>query len=63
MIPCGLETYHTQDGTDYDCSYPNATHACEDCIINGGSISPISGKAFRGNLKPYIKAAKERHKA
>lgn len=55
-IKCkGFWTPGTPDGpAEFDCEYENsAGFGCEDCIINGGHMSPVSGKAFRGNPAPY----------
>lgn len=45
---------------EFDCEYENSgSFGCDDCIINGGSMSPISGKVFRGNRAPYEQAFQE----
>ena len=42
------------DGYDYYCEYEHSGEInCENCIITGGTISPQTGKPFRGNLKKY----------
>ena len=38
---------------EFDCGY-SPEFDCGDCIINGGTMSPQTGKRFRGNPKPYI---------
>ena len=40
-------------GWDYECGYENAHFECDQCICTGGSMSPVSGKEFRGNPEPY----------
>lgn len=55
-IKCkGYWTSSTYDGPpEFDCGYEkSADFGCEDCIINGGRMSPVSGKPFRGNPVPY----------
>lgn len=55
-IKCkGYWTPSTPNGpAEFDCEYEkSAGFGCEDCIINGGSMSPVSGKPFRGNPAPY----------
>jgi len=57
--------YHTKSTPDcpseFECGYENSSgFCCEDCICNGGDMSPQTGKLFRGNPKPYIDAVLER---
>ena len=54
-IKCGGYWSHSFDGSEFDCEYKTGIY-CDDCIINGGHLSPVSGKEFRGNREPYIKA-------
>ena len=58
MLECKGYRYWTDCGYEYDCDYPNATFACEYCIINGGEMSPQTGKLFRGNRSKYVEQAK-----
>ena len=58
MIKCREYKTWTDCGYEYDCEY-QAEFPCEDCILTGGSMSPISGKKFRGNRTPYDKLAKK----
>ena len=49
------------DPIEYDCGWEKAEAIdCENCIINGGDMSPVSGKRFRGNRKPYEDAWEKR---
>ena len=60
MIQC--KGYRSAEG-DYDCGHPRSGHiCCEECVCNGGLMSPISGKRFRGDITPYIMAAEERRR-
>jgi hypothetical protein len=34
-------------GDDFDCDYENAWFSCDECTINGGAYSPVSGKRSR----------------
>lgn len=55
-IKCkGYWSPSTSDGpAEFDCAYEkSAGFGCEDCIVNGGCMSPLSGKLFRGNPGPY----------
>ena len=57
MLTC--KCYRTYEG-DYDCEYSHAGEiSCEHCIINGGEMSPQTGKKFKGNLLPYIELAQK----
>jgi len=60
-IQClGYKSGNPFDGFDYDCEYENASEfGYEDCICNGGDMSPISGKALKNTTidkyrKKYI---------
>ena len=57
MIKCGGYKTWTDCGYEYDCEY-GAEFPCEDCILTGGIMSPISGKKFRGNRAPYEEQAR-----
>lgn len=56
MIVCkGYQAGNPTDGYEFDCGYENAgAFNCEDCICNGGTMSPQTGKKFRGNPAPYV---------
>jgi hypothetical protein len=59
MLECKGYKYWTDCGYEFDCEYPHATFSCEGCIINGGNLSPMTGKPFRGNIAKYNKCAKK----
>lgn len=68
-IACkGYFTLSTPNGgSEFDCEYESGI-GCADCICNAGDLSPVTGKKFRGNRKPYeddftarIKALEEKH--
>lgn len=61
MITCkGYWSGNPSNGYDFDCEYENSGgFTCENCIINGGHMSPITGKTFRGNRQIYIDAAQK----
>lgn len=66
MIKClGYKSGNPIDGYDYSCEYEKADFGCEDCICTGGTMSPQTGKLFRGNIKKYqdiaLKELKEKH--
>lgn len=48
------------------CVYCNKEYECHEntdcnyCVINSGTVSPITGKEFKGNRQKYIDACKER---
>ena len=48
------------DGNEYDCKYSKVDFECDDCIVNGGCMSPRTGKKFRGNVEKYETLARER---
>lgn len=45
-VPCkSFKTGNPIDGYDYDCEYEHSGEiTCDDCICNGGSMSPQTGK-------------------
>ena len=45
-IPCkGHLSGNPIDGYDYDCDYEKSGEiTCDNCICNGGSMNPITGK-------------------
>ena len=57
MIKCGGYRSFNGEYTEYDCKY-SPDFDCGDCILNGGTMSPISGKKFRGNRAQYEKRAR-----
>ena len=64
MIECkGSWSPSTPDfPAEFECGY-EAEFNCDDCIYNGGAMSPVSGKEFRGNRalyeqRPPLEAAK-----
>lgn len=61
MISCkGYWSGNPSNGYDFDCEYENSGgFTCEDCVINGGHMSPITGKPFRGNRQMYIDMAQK----
>ena len=44
---------------EFDCGW-GADFGCEDCIINGGTMSPQTNKPFRGNRAKYEERAREK---
>lgn len=66
-VPClGHQSGNPLDGYDYDCDYENsAEFGCDQCICNGGDMSPISGKplAEKTVQRYYEKYIEPRHKA
>lgn len=65
-IKCkGYWTSSTYDGPpEFECEYEKAADVgCDDCIINGGRMSPVSGKPFRGNPAPYDDEVLKRYAA
>jgi hypothetical protein len=61
MLTCRGYSHCTDCGYERDCGYPNTTFSCEDCIINGGKMSPQTGKVFRGNHKKYQELARDKY--
>lgn len=62
MLPClGHREDYGADGWEYTCDYEHAEIDCGDCVINGGDLSPQTGKPFRGNLERYKEAARLRY--
>lgn len=62
MLQClGRREDHGIDGWEYTCDYEHADIDCGDCVINGGDMSPQTGKPFRGNLERYKEAARLRY--
>ena len=59
MIRCKGYRTGTLDGDDYDCIHAHGDIDCGDCVINGGKLSPQTGKAFRGNSGKYEQRAKK----
>ena len=46
-IPCMLYESNTTDGREYDCEYEySGSVDCDNCIVNGGSLDPRTGKEF-----------------
>lgn len=45
----------TDSPPEFYCDY-EPPFDCGDCICNGGRMSPVSGKPFRGNPEPYVQA-------
>lgn len=58
-IPCKGHTIFNPDGIEYECGY-GVDFECTECILNGGSISPLTNKPFRGNLEYRQQVARER---
>lgn len=50
----GREVNYACCCSEFICDYENAPD-CNQCIIQGGSISPQTGKKFRGNRVLYLK--------
>jgi hypothetical protein len=42
---------------EYACGYDLAEFSCDDCICNGGTMSPRTGKEFTGNRTLYLRTA------
>jgi len=62
MLKCkGFKQDFGSNGYEYDCNYEHSDIGCEDCILSGGTLSPQTGKEFRGNLKKYQDSAKARY--
>lgn len=61
LITCkGYRAGNPAVGYDFDCEYEHAGEiTCDQCLCNGGDMSPVTGKRFRGNLAPYIRLAEE----
>ena len=60
-ISCKGYTLSTPDGDEFDCAYENSSCVdCDVCIVNGGDMSPVSGKKFRGNRAPYEESFRNR---
>jgi len=58
----GYKTQDVGNGSEFECAHPGSAEiTCEECIINGGDMSPISGKPFKGNLANYKALALERY--
>ena len=57
MISCKGYWTSSVDGDEFDCEY-DPDFACDDCIINGGRMSPQTGKPFRGNRAKYEERAR-----
>lgn len=57
MIKCGGYKSFNGEYTEFDCEY-SPEFGCDMCILTGGSMSPISGKKFRGNRAPYEERAR-----
>ena len=60
MLSCKGYWSYSDCGDEFECDYPHADFSCEDCIINGGPMSPQTGKPFRGNREKYIEAERNR---
>ncbi len=62
MIKCkGFWYYPMMEPPEFDCGYDKAGYiTCDECIINGGDMSPVSGKKFRGNPEPYYEECRKR---
>lgn len=57
MIECkGDRDYYG----DFNCGW-DAEFSCEECIINGGRMSPQTNKPFRGNRAKYEERARTAH--
>lgn len=59
----GYWYYPAMEPPEFECGYEKADFDCDQCIINGGSMSPISGKPFRGNPEPYYEDCRKRYGA
>jgi hypothetical protein len=46
-IPCLGRWWETDAGREFDCDYEKAEFGCEDCIVNGGRMNPVTGKRYR----------------
>ena len=62
MIKCkGYWDYCGMEPPEFECGYENSGGiTCDQCIINGGGMSPVSGKPFRGNPEPYYEDCRKR---
>jgi hypothetical protein len=58
MITC--KGFRDEYWGEWECGY-FPSFDCEDCIINGGRMSPVSDKPFRGNREKYEKAIREEY--
>lgn len=38
---------HTTSGSDFDCEHAHGEIGCSNCVVNGGSLDPRTGKRFR----------------
>lgn len=55
-IPCGGYWINNTEGCDFSCDYEGAGRiTCEECTINGGDYSPITGKRSRNRNRPEPK--------
>ena len=64
MIRCkGHWYFSAMEPPEYECGYGEVNFDCGDCIINGGCMSPVSGKPFRGNPEPYYEDCRKRYGA
>mgnify|MGYP001577517190 CR=1 FL=1 len=59
MIKCKGHRTGTMEGDDFECEYAHGDIDCGDCIINGGRLSPQTGKTFRGNSAKYVALAQK----
>lgn len=62
MIKCkGYKERDTWRGPGEWCCGWDTDIDCGECIINGGNMSPVSGKPFRGNPEPYHEECRKRY--
>jgi len=46
-VSCGGFWTSTTDGQYFDCEYPFADKPCEECVINGGTWNPLTGRRVK----------------
>jgi len=60
-LKCKGHTSNTPETYEFECDYDTGID-CVDCVIYMGTLSPQTGKPFRGNFKLYEKAFKKKLK-